>query len=408
MDDGTLNFSSSVTVDPDPHGAYQLWFLFAGDFNHDGNLDLVGSGSSPSTELNVYLNTSSISTGGESLTMLVPIVLSSAGLNNSFYTSELTLTNRGANTANITYDYTSAFGGGTGTASETLPAKTQKIYPDAVSYLRSIGVPLPGSGGRGGTLRITFSGLSSPGDGAATVRTTTVVADGRAGLAYNGVTNANLLNGTAYLCGLRQNSTDRSNAAFINAGSDSVGPIRLRLTVVSGDVTALKSSQKAALSGQTEFDLQPGEFQQISGILSGYGISNGYIKVERISGTAPFYAYAVVNDQANSDGSFISPILETSLAGVSGLTLPVLVETISFDSELVLTNFSTISKTLQLSFVAQGIQASNSTAQISLTLQGGEQQILSHDRPAVEVPGSGWNRSGWVAGRSPIRYRSRN
>ena len=94
------------------------------------------------------------------------------------------MTNRGPNSAIITYDYTAAFGGGTGTASETLAANTQKIYPDAISYLRSIGVPLPDSGGRGGTLRITFSGLSSPSDGAATVRTTTDLAEraGRFGL----------------------------------------------------------------------------------------------------------------------------------------------------------------------------------------------------------------------------------
>jgi hypothetical protein len=184
-------------------------------------------------------------------------------LNNSFFTSELTMTNRGPNDATITYDYTAALGGGSGTATDILAAKTQRIYPDAISYLRSIGVPLPETGGRGGTLRITFSGLSSSRDGAATVRTTTVVSNGRAGVAYNGVTSANLLNGTAYLCGLRQNSTDRSNAAFVNAGTSSDGPIRLRLTVSSGDVAALKSSQEMEpLSGQTEIILEPGGFQQ--------------------------------------------------------------------------------------------------------------------------------------------------
>ncbi len=45
----------------------------------------------------------------------------------------------------------------------------------------------------------------------------------------------------------------------------------------------------------------------MSGILGLHGMTNGFVKVERVAGTAPWYAYGVVNDQANSDGSFIPP-----------------------------------------------------------------------------------------------------
>ena len=80
----------------------------------------------------------------------VPIVLSSGGLAGSFFTSELALTNRGTTDVSIFYNYTAAFGGASGTATDTLPAGRQKIVADAVTYLRGLGIPLGDSGNRGG------------------------------------------------------------------------------------------------------------------------------------------------------------------------------------------------------------------------------------------------------------------
>ena len=61
--------------------------------------------------------------------LFVPIVLSSNGLNNAFFTSELGLTNRGSTDASISYAYTAAFGGSSGTATDSLQAGHQKICP---------------------------------------------------------------------------------------------------------------------------------------------------------------------------------------------------------------------------------------------------------------------------------------
>jgi hypothetical protein len=97
----------------------------------------------------------------EAVTLFVPIVLSAAGLNNSFFTSELTLTNRSNQDASLSLTYTAAFGGGSGTATDNLPAGRQRIVPDAITYLMSLGVPIPASGNRGGTLQIEFTGPSS-------------------------------------------------------------------------------------------------------------------------------------------------------------------------------------------------------------------------------------------------------
>ena len=212
--------------------------------------------------------------------LFVPIVLSSAGAASSFFATELALANRGTTDASITYAYTAAFGGSSGTATDTLPAGRQKTYVDMIATLRGLGIPLGDSGNRGGTLQVTFNGLSSPFAGAATVRTATPVADGRAGLAYSGLPLERLLYSPVWLSGLRQNATDRSNVAVMNSGVPADGDITLRLTVVSGDPA---NPRTQALPDLT---LSPGGFSQVSGILGSNGLSltNGYVKVERVLG----------------------------------------------------------------------------------------------------------------------------
>ncbi len=303
-------------------------------------------------------------------TLFVPVILSSSGQNGSFFTSEMTLTNRSGKTANLEFLYTAAFGGGSGRATDTLAGLQQRVVPDAITYLRSLGIPIPDSGSRGGTLAVRFSGLNSASEGAVTVRTTSAVARGRAGLAYTGIPAG--LTGTAYLCGLRQNNADRSNVAIQNAGNPAEGDITLRLTVFSGD---LSNPLSRKLPDEV---LSPGGFKQISSILQSNGLflNNGYVRIERIKGNATYYAYAIINDQASSDGSFVPPVLESSLMGRTGLTLPVIVETSSFNSELVLTNWSATNKTIHLAFVAEGIQAPGSTANFAIPLRAGEQLIL--------------------------------
>ena len=73
----------------------------------------------------------------------------------------------------------------------------------------------------------------------------------------------------------------------------------------------------------------------------GLSFGGGYVRVERVEGMAPFYAYGVINDNANSDGSFVFPVSAGSLegalmpdpAGGGG-------EWNQFTTELTLTNFS--------------------------------------------------------------------
>ena len=202
-------------------------------------------------------------------------------------------------------------------------------------------------------------------------RTTTDVPDGRAGLAYPEIDKEGGLQEAFYLCGLRQSRQDRSNVAVQNMGGSSEGKITLRVTVFSGDPEA--PTRSLVLPDRT---LPPGGFYQYNRILDMAGFDNGYVKVERVEGTAPFYAYGVINDNFNSDGSFVFPVGESSLVGTTGQTLPVIIETGKFQSELTITNFSALEKTVDFSFVADAVDTGDDTAAFSMTLKAGEQSIL--------------------------------
>ena len=74
-------------------------------------------------------------------------------------------------------------------------------------------------------------------------------------------------------------------------------------------------------------------------------------------------------------------------APFASLTLPVLVETFSFSTELVLTNFSDVLRGVQLTYYSSALKGGSAT--LLIKLEGGEQQILPNfvqvlrDRGAV-------------------------
>ena len=309
----------------------------------------------------------------DSMTWFIPVVLSSSGKNNSFFTSELALTNRGSETAVLNYTYTAHAGEGSGSATHMLGPHQQRIEPNAIDYLRGLEVPIPETGNRVGTLQVEVSGSS---DVSVVVRTTTptAVPEGRAGLAYLGVPQDEGFHDEAvYLCGLRDNPGDRSNVALQNMGSE--GSITLRTTVFSGNPAdpAGKRLQDMVLG--------PGEFHQFGEVLKNAGKADprfgGYVRVERVEGEAPFYAYGVINDNANSDGSFVFPVSAASLEGAMGQTLPALVEAGAFATELTLTNFSDQTKNLMFSVTHERIEAEDDTAGFGpVPLLPGQQLII--------------------------------
>ena len=82
----------------------------------------------------------------EAESLFVPVILSAAGRKQSFFTSELTLTNRGDEEVELDYTYMPRREEEGGTASDVLPAGRQRIATDAMDYLRDLGVPIPRRG----------------------------------------------------------------------------------------------------------------------------------------------------------------------------------------------------------------------------------------------------------------------
>lgn len=297
-------------------------------------LTVTGGGASSQTQRSVAVAGKPTGGGTATQTLFVPIVLDVAGQGGARFGSELTLTNRGTTTATARLTYTGAFvlggGAGTGTVSETLAPGRQLVVPDTIAWLRGKGLAIPGGGSnQGGTLRVRFEGLSSEDAGYAGVRTTTPSGNGRAGLSYPGLAPSQLLDGESVIVGLRQDAADRSNLALANAGTS--GTIRLRVYIVKGDGTA-------AVFSDPDIELGPGQWTQIGRILEIAGYSDGWILIERTSGTDPYTAYAVFNDNVTNDGSYV-PAVPTDAVDAFG-TVPVLVETGTFKSELVVSNLS--------------------------------------------------------------------
>jgi hypothetical protein len=258
--------------------------------------------------------------------------------------------------------------------------------PDAIAYLRSLGVPIPETGNRGGTLTVRFSGLSAPSARAITVRTTTAVAGGRAGLAYPAVATRERLTDTDWICGLRQTGEDRSNVALVNMGGPDEGDVTLRLRIYS-------ASSRGPVQTLPDETLPPGDWKQLDQLLAGKAITSGFVEVQRVSGSAPFYAYGIVNDQVNSDGSFVPPYRDTSRLG-DGLTLPVVVETAAYSSEVVLTNTSSTARSVRLTYVDDALTTGDRKAVLVLPLAAFDSSRSSFPASSPTSGTTAWPASG--------------
>lgn len=290
--------------------------------------------------------------GPVSETLLVPIVLDVEGAGGSRYTTELTLVNRGTTPATVTLRYNAASralpaAAGSGSAVLRLAPGEQRTLPDAIAWLRTPGgLAIPQSGGQGGTLRVAFDGLSAAGVAAVTARTTSPSCSGRAGLSYAGLGAAELATGPVLLFGLRETAADRTNLAVVNAGES--GALSLRVTLRSGEPG---DGRTYLVPEGLTADLAPGEWRQVGSadLLKAAGFASAVATVERTSGTAPFVAYAVVNDNGSNDGSYVPGV--ASLRAAGPVVVPVVVQAGVYRSELVLANPTGAPVTAALSYV---------------------------------------------------------
>lgn len=354
------------------------------DINGDGRPDILTTNPRNSAPY-ALLNTCSASMA--SATLFVPALVEARGVGGVRFASALTVVNHGPETAALELSYNGALEGVGGTVTTTVPDGRQIQLSN--SSLATLGLPLPASD-RGGSLRMRFTGLSSPNDVGGLVRTTTSTPT--AGFAMPALPIDAAFFETAYVGWVTQSASDRSNVGLVNVGVSDEGDIVLRVTVFSTDPAS------PGLSTLPNVRLAPGEWKQINGILpaSGLTASRGYVKAERVSGSARFYVYGVVNDQITSDGSFVSPIGASLLAAQQDLIVPVLVENPAFSSELVVTNTSQVARRIRFIYVADAITALGNAATFYETLAPGQQLYVPtfvgslRDRglPGVGPPGA--------------------
>ncbi len=280
---------------------------------------------------------------------VVPIVLDAFGLGSSRFRSELVLANRGTTASTLELTYTAATalnGSGSGTVSETLGAGRQLVVDDALAYLRSKGLPVPQAApgsSQGGTLRVRFRGLSSLDAGAAFARTTALLPEGRAGVAYPALTPDEWVTPEGqHVFGLRETAEARSNLALVNLSS--TADVGLRVTLRSGTA----GDTRSYVLPETIW-LAPLQWTQLGAVLARAGFTNGWALVERSSGSGPFYAYGVFNDYGTNDGSFIDPIPVAS--GVPARTVPVVLELGIYSTQLILANPTASTVAVDLGYV---------------------------------------------------------
>ncbi len=353
---GSVPTSGSVTVSPAQTTTYAL--------------SVVGPGGALSAAVTV-----SVSDSVFSVSRLVPIVLNAAGLGAARYSTELTLANRGTLPAGIQLAYTAASAlsaAGSGTVQTTLGPGRQLVIPDTIAYLGAHGLLIPTDGSsQGGALLVTFSGLSSDTAAFASARTTTPSGSGHAGLSYASArvddvnVKSGVQTGTSWLYGLREIAADRTNLALVNSSTDSA--ITLGVTLFDGSGTG-------SYRLSPDISLGPGQWTQMSRVLTQAGFSTGYARIDLLSGSGPYYDYAVFNDNATNDGSFIPPDSDSS--PTEALLLPVLVETSVYQSELVLTNSSAAPQTATLVYTESLTPALGSGGSLAVTLAAGEQRII--------------------------------
>lgn len=287
--------------------------------------------------------------------VVVPAVVSVAGMNGSHYETELTLDSPGEQIT-LELRYVPSFGGGGGTASVTIPARGQLVLKPALAALAALGIPIPATGDRGGILSIRG------GAPVVTARVTTPTATGHAGVALGGVPLGIGFSGETIVGWLRETGGDRSSLALVNLGGEAEGPITLRPIVIATD------ADSPGAFTLPDVTLAPGQVVQIGRVLNlAGGARGGFARVTRVAGKAPFFAYGVVNDERTNDGSYVAGI-ETLRLSASKTTVPSVVETGRYSTDLVLTNVTEQARTVSFRWVSNVLTTFDETARFSLTV----------------------------------------
>jgi len=240
------------------------------------------------------------------LTLTVPVLAETPD-----FRSELILANKGNTRATLTLSYVESMtpsSGAGGTMTVTLAPMEEQIIPEAIDFLRTHGVNIGAKDAASyvGALRISVTGTAAENvfAGARTSSQSPATAGGQFGLFTPGISSGQEASTEAYLYGLLADAENRSNVAVVNTGDDSAGPILLQLQAYDGDAGGVPKGDRVSVP------LSPGQWAQPPSFFKNSGVANGWVKVTRMSGTAPWIAYGIINDGGNpgertGDGAYV-------------------------------------------------------------------------------------------------------
>jgi hypothetical protein len=233
--------------------------------------------------------------------MTLPVIVESETLD-----TELVLVNPTSSSVRLDMSYLDP--GTAASVSVTLAPGEQRLVPGVIDLLRRSDADLGPRGTRShaGALRITMAGRPGLVDVHAAARTVSTTGGGRFGVFTPAVVSGAEASESAAIPGLRSDAFTRSNVAVVHAGAGSSGPITLRLDVHDG-------SNGGAVARSTTVTLVPGQWAQPGDFFGGSGVANGYVRITRVEGNAPWLAYGVVNDGARpglgtGDGAYVRMI----------------------------------------------------------------------------------------------------
>ncbi len=224
-----------------------------------------------------------------SSTVWVPVVAHNPGQKQSQWRSDLGLLNGGTGQANVQLKF---YGASVVTNTTYVPAKTQSILTDVVAQL--------GTSGQGALQVISDRPLM------VTARTYNQVAstescypNGTQGQNYPVLTASDGLGAgqSAYLGGLTENASYRSNVGLVNVGS---GTASVLVELYNGAGTKLTSYTVSLAAGQWAQETQP--FKAKAGQTA---MARGYAKVTVQSGSGVF-AFASVMDNLTNDPTTVT------------------------------------------------------------------------------------------------------
>jgi hypothetical protein len=228
----------------------------------------------------------------------------------SVYTSELVVTNWGMRPRSLTISFVSDQidrPDHTASATLTLEPKAQTILANVFQYFRDRNTPGIGPAGSGyvGALFVTASDGDVQGlfVGA---RTSSAGGGGRYGLFYPATPSVQGRTDVAWICGLQQNDTSRTNLAIVNTGEAGGGDDVFAVDVYEGATGRLVHTESGITVGAKRW------WQQ-NIVLAKWapGVTDGYAAVRRVGGQNPFLAYAVINDggvpqKRSDDGAYLA------------------------------------------------------------------------------------------------------